>query len=112
MSVLRVVPRAALARAAKPSPIARTISTDTKATSLWRNISLYVMIPGSVLFGAYAYKIESAHHEHQEHILHENDGQLPERPPYPYLNIRKKKFPWGNQSLFFNPDVNYAADEE
>ena len=29
--MLRVVPRAAFARGAKPSPIARTISTDTKA---------------------------------------------------------------------------------
>lgn len=85
---------------------------DAETTGLWRNISLFVLIPGSIVFGAYAYKIESAHHAHQEHVLEENDGALPERPNYEYLNIRNKPFPWGMQSLFFNPKVNYPASEE
>ena len=40
--------------------------------------------PG-VALGVYIYQIEAKHHEHHEHVLEENDGNLPERPPYPYL---------------------------
>lgn len=75
-------------------------------------MSLFVLIPGAFVFGTYIYKIETAHAKHHEHVLEENDGQLPERPAYSYLNIRRKPFPWGNESLFFNPKVNYAASEE
>jgi hypothetical protein len=50
-------------------------------------------------------KLENEHHEHVEHLKHENGGQLPEVPDYPYLNRRVKPFPWGNNSLFYNPEV-------
>lgn len=83
-----------------------------ETTGLWRNASLFVLIPGCIVFGAYAYKIESAHHAHTEHVLEENNGELPPRAEYSYLNLRHKQFPWGNQSLFFNPEVNYPAPEE
>ena len=82
-----------------------------KSAELWRKISLYVLIPGAVVLGAYMYKIESEHHAHHEHILEENDGQLPERPDYEYVNMKSRNFPWGQQSLFFNPKVNYPAPE-
>ena len=82
-----------------------------KSAELWRKISLYVLIPGAVVLGAYMYKVESEHHAHHEHILEENDGQLPERPDYEYVNVKSRNFPWGQQSLFFNPKVNYPAPE-
>ena len=82
-----------------------------KSAELWRKISLYVLIPGAVVLGAYMYKIESEHHAHHEHILEENDGQLPERPDYEYVNMKSRNFPWGQQSLFFNPKVDYPAPE-
>lgn len=31
-------------------------------------------------------------------------------PKYEYLNVRKKPFPWGLQSLFFNPKAQYPAE--
>ena len=100
--------------------------TTAESASLWRKISLYALIPGgksavysiamlthnsAIVFGVYMYRVESAHHHHQEHIIEENDGQLPERPDYDYLNMKRKNFPWGQQSLFFNPKVNYPAPE-
>ncbi|KAJ9108252.1 hypothetical protein QFC19_002500 [Naganishia cerealis] len=45
-------------------------------------------------------------------IREANGGELPERPVYPYMNIRNKPFPWGQQSLFFNPEVNITVGEE
>ena len=56
------------------------------------------------------YKVESEHAKHHEHVLEEHDG-LPERPDYEYLNIKTKRFPWGQQSLFFNPKVNYPSPD-
>jgi hypothetical protein len=50
-------------------------------------------------------KAEDAHHEHMEHVKHENGGEKPETAAYPYLNKRDKPFPWGMNSLFFNPEV-------
>jgi len=35
----------------------------------------------------------------------ENDGHIPFPPDYEYLNVRAKPFPWGKNSLFFNPHV-------
>ncbi|KAH9004346.1 hypothetical protein EDB86DRAFT_2798333, partial [Lactarius hatsudake] len=45
------------------------------------------------------------HAEHQEHLKKEKDGHLPETPGYDYLNRRVKPYPWGPNSLFFNPHV-------
>ena len=36
----------------------------------------------------------------------EHGGELPPVPEYPYLNKRGKPFPWGMNSLFFNPHVS------
>jgi cytochrome c oxidase subunit 6a len=45
------------------------------------------------------------HAAHIEHIKVENDGKLPDIPEYEYMNRRVKPFPWGMNSLFFNPHV-------
>ncbi len=54
---------------------------------------------------AWVRNVEAEHAEHEEHIKKENGGHLPEVPAYDYLNTRRKAFPWGPNSLFFNPHV-------
>lgn len=67
--------------------------------------------------------VEAEHGAHQAHLLEENGGKLPEPPAYEYLNRRRKSsflaacmpvlifiadggpFPWGVNTLFFNPKV-------
>lgn len=50
-------------------------------------------------------KVEAEHAQHEEHLKAENDGHIPFPPNYEYLNMRGKPFPWGMNSLFFNPHV-------
>jgi len=54
---------------------------------------------------AWVRNVEAEHAEHVEHLKKENDGHLPEVPAYEYMNRRHKAFPWGPNSLFFNPHV-------
>ncbi|CAD6893609.1 unnamed protein product [Tilletia controversa] len=82
-----------------------------KSADLWRKISLYVCIPGAAVMAVYIYGIEAAHIHHRDHEIHENGGELPERVMYEYNNIRKRSFPWGQQSLFFNQKANYPSEE-
>lgn len=82
-----------------------------KSADMWRKVSLYVLIPAGIVLGAYMYKVESKHLAHAKHVYEENDHSLPERPDYEYLNIKAKRFPWGQQSLFFNPLVNHPSPE-
>ena len=56
-------------------------------------------------------KVETEHAEHQEHLKAENDGHLPFPPSYDYLNVRAKPFPWGPNSLFFNPHVRSHSSD-
>jgi hypothetical protein len=49
--------------------------------------------------------VEAEHAEHVEHIKAEHDGHLPDIPQYEYMNRRVKPYPWGMNSLFFNPHV-------
>jgi len=36
---------------------------------------------------------------------------LPDIPDYEYMNKRVKPFPWGMNTLFFNPHVNKDMSE-
>jgi hypothetical protein len=54
---------------------------------------------------AWVRNVEAEHAEHIEHLKKENDGHLPEVAAYDYLNKRVKPYPWGPNSLFFNPHV-------
>ncbi|KAG7099169.1 hypothetical protein E1B28_001040 [Marasmius oreades] len=76
-----------------------------QTTELWRKISWYVCIPAIAVCGAWVYNLETEHKQHIEHLRAENDGVLPQPPSYEYLNIRRKPFPWGRNSLFFNSEV-------
>jgi cytochrome c oxidase subunit 6a len=75
-------------------------------TALWRRISFFVCIPGTFAVLAWVRNVEAEHAEHQEHLRKENGGHLPEVPAHDYLNKRVKPYPWGPNSLFFNPHVN------
>ncbi|SPO21732.1 related to COX13 - cytochrome-c oxidase chain VIa [Ustilago trichophora] len=82
-----------------------------KSADLWRKVSLYVCIPGSIVLGVYIYGIEKHHYEHMVHEYHENGDQPPERTFYEYNNIRRKAFPWGDgsKSFFHNDMINYSV---
>lgn len=58
---------------------------------------------------AWVYNAESEHAAHEDPLIEANDGTLPQPPPYPYLNRRVKPFPWGSNSLFFNPRVSFRV---
>jgi len=77
-----------------------------ETTDLWRKISLYVCIPATLVCVAWVRNVEGEHEEHLEHIKEENGGEMPPTPEYPYLNKRGKPFPWGMNTLFFNPHTN------
>jgi len=66
------------------------------------------MIPISVaVCVAWVYNAEAEHAAHIEHIKEENGGELPENPAYDFINRRSKPYPWGPNSLFYNPHVCY-----
>ncbi|EIW86815.1 mitochondrial cytochrome c oxidase subunit VIa [Coniophora puteana RWD-64-598 SS2] len=75
-------------------------------TQLWRRISFYVCFPVTAVVIAWVRNAEAEHAEHLAHLKEENGGKLPEVPNYDYLNKRVKPYPWGMNSLFFNPHVN------
>ncbi|KAF8202974.1 cytochrome c oxidase, subunit VIa [Pholiota molesta] len=77
-----------------------------EASDLWRKISFYVAIPSIIVCTAWVYNAEAEHKAHIEHIKEENGGHLPEPPAYDYMNRRSKPYPWGPNTLFFNPEVN------
>ncbi|KAJ7783678.1 cytochrome c oxidase subunit VIa-domain-containing protein [Mycena maculata] len=81
-----------------------------QTTDFWRKMSYYVCIPALVaIFGTYVYNVEIEHKAHNEHLMAENDGKLPQPPRYEYLNKRNKPFPWGPNSLFFNPKASRCS---
>ncbi|KAF8585579.1 mitochondrial cytochrome c oxidase subunit VIa, partial [Ramaria rubella] len=83
------------------------VSVET--TDLWRKISLYVCAPATLVCVAWVRNVEAEHTNHLEHIKEENGGELPETPQYDYLHKRAKPFPWGMNSLFYNPHVNFES---
>ncbi|KAI0375293.1 mitochondrial cytochrome c oxidase subunit VIa [Pilatotrama ljubarskyi] len=93
-----------------------TIAHAAETTELWRKISYYVCLPAIAVCTLWVRNVEAEHEEHQKHLIEENGGKLPEPPAYEYLNRRASgPFPWGMNTLFFNPKVNkdmsQAAEE-
>ncbi|KAG9046046.1 Cytochrome c oxidase subunit 6A, mitochondrial [Tulasnella sp. UAMH 9824] len=75
-----------------------------QTAGMWKKIFFYVCAPGLVVAAVYTKRVEDEHHAHMEHLKHERgDEPLPE---YSYMNKRQKPFPWGMNTLFFNPEVN------
>ncbi|KAF8230635.1 COX6A, subunit VIa of cytochrome c oxidase [Tricholoma matsutake] len=81
----------------------------SETTNLWRKISYLVCIPAIAVCVAWVYNSEVEHKAHLDHLRAENGGVLPEALGYDYLNKRGKPFPWGMNSLFFNPHVSYGV---
>jgi len=77
-----------------------------QTTDLWRKISYFVCVPGIAVCCAWVYNAEEEHKHHLDHLKAENGGHLPEVPGYEYMNRRTKPYPWGMNSLFFNPHTN------
>ncbi|CCL98293.1 uncharacterized protein FIBRA_00287 [Fibroporia radiculosa] len=78
-----------------------------ETANLWRRISFYVCLPAVVVTALWVRNVENEHAEHEAHIRAEHDGQLPEIPAFEYMNRRASgPYPWGMNSLFFNPHVN------
>ncbi|KAG0318392.1 Cytochrome c oxidase subunit 6A, mitochondrial [Dissophora globulifera] len=73
------------------------------ATETWRKISLFVCIPAVLVSSVNAYNLYAKHQAHLEHERHEGH----EKVKYPYMRLRAKAFPWGDDSLFYNPEVNF-----
>ncbi|KAI9634999.1 cytochrome c oxidase, subunit VIa [Dioszegia hungarica] len=96
----------------------------TQTTDLWKKISFFVCIPGIAVCALWTYKAEMAHKAHAAHAgNHAGGGDHGEdatdeeaehggRKVYSYMNIRNKPFPWGMQTLFFNPEINIPAEEQ
>ncbi|KAL8922206.1 MAG: hypothetical protein Q9172_003667 [Xanthocarpia lactea] len=61
------------------------------SSDLWRKLSLYVAIPSLILAALNAKNLWDEHWEHWEHL-----PPLEERVEYDYMNIRTKKFFWGD----------------
>jgi hypothetical protein len=74
-----------------------------------RRVSLTFQLSPSlslvIVGGIWTYKVEKEHAEHVAHEREANGGELPAIPEYEFLNRRVKPFPWGNNALFFNPEV-------
>ena len=73
-----------------------------KTASAWKWGSLFVAFP-TIGFLAYKNLIVGEEHPHDKEYV-----------PYDHLRIRKKPFPWGEESLFHskhNPTPNPATDE-
>ncbi|KAI9136040.1 cytochrome c oxidase, subunit VIa, partial [Paraphysoderma sedebokerense] len=72
---------------------------------LWRKISIFVGVPSLVLAVVNGYLL---FRQHEEHLDHDERKFV----PYPYLRIRNKPFPWGEETVFFNPRYNLKPEDE
>ncbi|RPD64857.1 mitochondrial cytochrome c oxidase subunit VIa [Lentinus tigrinus ALCF2SS1-7] len=120
-AALRAVPRARGFAAAAGKQSYREqqeamVAHAAETTELWRKISYFVCLPAIAACALWVRNVEAEHEAHKHHLMEENGGKLPETPKYEYLNRRAcGPFPWGNNTLFYNPKVNKdmnAADEE
>ncbi|KAI0715314.1 mitochondrial cytochrome c oxidase subunit VIa [Earliella scabrosa] len=115
-AALRAVPRARGFAAAAGKQSYREqqealVAHAGETTELWRKISYFVCLPAIAACTLWVRNVEAEHEAHQHHIKEENGGKLPEPPAYEYLNRRAAgPFPWGNNTLFFNPKVNKDMD--
>ncbi|KAJ2724675.1 Cytochrome c oxidase subunit 6A1, mitochondrial [Coemansia sp. Benny D115] len=76
------------------------------AVETWRKISLYIALPSVAIMSYVSTKDEMDHIHHLEH-------DPPTFTAYPYLRVRKRKFPYGDgdHTPFWNPLVNPDPEE-
>ncbi|KAL8845348.1 MAG: hypothetical protein Q9176_000519 [Flavoplaca citrina] len=72
------------------------------SSDLWRKLSLYVAVPSLIIAAINAKNLWDEHWEHWEHL-----PPLEERIEYDYMNIRTKKFFWGDgdKTLFYRAET-------
>lgn len=73
----------------------------------WKKVTYFLAAPIILATAVNTWFVESEHAEHREHTKHLSDEEWPV-PAYPYLNIRRVDFFWGNgdKTLFWNDDCN------
>ncbi|KAJ2447581.1 Cytochrome c oxidase subunit 6A1, mitochondrial [Coemansia sp. RSA 2440] len=81
--------------------ICRVVTIET-----WRKISLFVALPACAIVGYVSLKEEFEHIHHVEH-------DPPTFTAYPYLHVRKRKFPYGDgdHTPFWNPIMNPEPED-
>ncbi|KAL7663613.1 Cytochrome c oxidase subunit [[Candida] zeylanoides] len=75
-------------------------------TNMWKKVTYFVAIP-AILLTAIPVGITEMHHaEHRKHQAELSDDEWPTQ--YDYMNIRSKKFFWGDgdKTLFWNDACN------
>ncbi|RUS21319.1 cytochrome c oxidase, subunit VIa [Endogone sp. FLAS-F59071] len=69
------------------------------SSTTWRRISWFALIVVIPAASANAYNLAQKHfahmHEHPRHWVQ-----------YEYINMRTKPYPWGENTIFWNPAVN------
>ncbi|KAK9350347.1 cytochrome c oxidase, subunit VIa [Lipomyces doorenjongii] len=78
----------------------------SSTAGMWYKVSLYVALPLVTVALIRSFKQETEHISHVKHHAHEEPEDLP--PEFPYQNIRRKDFFWGNgdKTLFWNDLTN------
>ncbi|KAI9480012.1 Cytochrome c oxidase subunit 6A1, mitochondrial [Coemansia sp. RSA 989] len=76
------------------------------AVDTWKKISLFLALPACAIMSYVATKDELEHIHHLEH-------DPPKFVAYPYLHVRKRKFPYGDgeHTPFWNPLTNPDPEE-
>ena len=77
------------------------------SSSNWKKVSLFLAAPIIAATAINTYFVEAEHAHHREHNKHLSDEEWPVKP-YPYLNVRRVEFFWGDgdKTLFCNSDCN------
>ena len=72
-----------------------------------KKVSLFLAAPIIAATAINTYFVEAEHAHHREHNKHLSDEEWPVKP-YPYLNVRRVDFFWGDgdKTLFWNSDCN------
>eukprot|EP00127_Corallochytrium_limacisporum_P003052 Clim_evm8s145 gene=Clim_evmTU8s145 len=73
------------ASSANPEALKAMMKESKETSKIWKYASL-AAVPGCFAYGVYLFATEE--HHHSEHVA------------YPYLRIRSKIFPWGDEDLF------------
>jgi cytochrome c oxidase subunit 6a len=77
------------------------------SSGTWKKVSFFLAAPIIALTAVNTWIVEKEHAEHREHNKHLSDEEWPV-PSYPYLNMRRVDFFWGDgdKTLFWNSDCN------
>ncbi|KAG0683912.1 Cytochrome c oxidase subunit 6A, mitochondrial [Pichia californica] len=83
------------------------VNHANSSSSTWKKLSLFLAAPIILATAVNTVIVEKEHAEHREHSKHLSDEEWPV-PKYPYLNIRRVDFFWGDgdKTLFWNSDCN------